>query len=71
MGIGGNQMTAPAASQAAIQRALTAAKQAGLQVARFSVTRDGTVVVETAQPESVDSAAADVQPIRPKAWAKR
>ena len=64
-------MTAPAASQAAIQRALTAAKQAGLQVARFSVTRDGTVVVETAQPESVDSAAANVQPIKPKAWAKR
>lgn len=63
-------MTAPAASQAAITRALAAATAAGLHVIRFAVARDGTVTVETAA-KPVDSAPANVQPIGPKAWAKR
>lgn len=66
----GIEMTAPAASQAAITRALAAATAAGLQVTRFAVARDGTVTVETA-PKLVDSRTSNVQPITPKAWAKR
>lgn len=66
-------MSAPAATEAAITRALAAANAAGLRVARFSVSRDGTVTVETAPAklESVDSKDSNVQPISPKAWAKR
>ncbi len=63
-------MTAPAASQAAITRALAAATAAGLHVTRFAVARDGTVTVETG-PKPVDSAPANVQPMKPKAWVKR
>lgn len=63
-------MPAPAASEAAISRALSAASAAGLQVSSFSVSRDGTVTVETT-PKSVDSPAPNVQPITPKAWGKR
>jgi hypothetical protein len=63
-------MTAPAASEAAIKRALVAATAAGLQVVRFAVARDGTVTVETA-PKPIDSAAANMRPLGPKAWAKR
>ena len=58
-------------TQAAIDRALESAKVAGYWVARFSISSDGTVTVETAQPNAVDKPASDVQPIRPKAWAKR
>lgn len=71
-------MTAPAASQAAITRALAAATAAGLHVTRFAVARDGTVTVETAPKpvasaaeKPVDSPADNVRPITPKAWAKR
>lgn len=70
-------MPAPAASESAITRALSAASAAGLQVTRFSVARDGTVTVETKpkalEPEakSVDTPAANVRPLEPKAWAKR
>jgi hypothetical protein len=63
-------MTAPAASEAAIKRALAAATAAGLQVVRFAVARDGTVTVETAA-KPIDSAAANVPPLAPKAWATR
>lgn len=65
-------MTAPAASQAAITRALTAATEAGLRIARFSVARDGTVTVEAhhAAAESVDKPGNVVSPT-PRAWGKR
>jgi hypothetical protein len=63
-------MTAPAASEAAIKRALAAATAAGLQVVRFAVARDGTVTVETAA-KPIDKPAANVPPLEPKAWATR
>lgn len=61
-------MPAPAATEAAIKRAISAAQAAGLTVASFSVSRDGTVNVVTAQP--VDSAHDSPQIVRPKAWRK-
>jgi len=63
-------MGAPAASQAAIQRALEAAKSCGLNVTGFSVSKDGTVQVTT-MTAPVDSEPGKVQPLRPKQWAKR
>lgn len=63
-------MGAPAASQAAIKRALDAAKDCGLMVTGFTVSKDGTIQVETAAA-SVDSDSSNVQPLRPKQWAKR
>jgi hypothetical protein len=64
-------MTAPAASQAAIERALAAAKAQGLQVTGFSVSRDGTVRVDAAPaPDQVDKPAAAVQPLRPRQWTR-
>ncbi len=62
-------MPSPAASQKAIERALEAAKAAGLLVTGFSVSKDGTVAVTTKPP--VDMQTASVQPLEPKRWAKR
>ncbi|SMO63873.1 hypothetical protein SAMN06265221_105217 [Paracoccus laeviglucosivorans] len=63
-------MGAPAASQAAIKRALDAAQSCGLTVTGFTVSKDGTIQVETAAAP-VDSSRDNVQPLRPKQWAKR
>jgi hypothetical protein len=66
-------MTAPAASQAAIERALAAAKAQGLQITGFSVTRDGTVRIDAASlaaADPVDKPAASVQPLRPRQWTR-
>lgn len=62
-------MPAPAATEAAIKRALAAAKATGLAVTSFTVTRDGTVTVSTAQ--NVDSQPESSQARKPKQWAKR
>lgn len=62
-------MPSPAASQKAIERALIAAKAAGLTVTGFSVSKDGTVAVTTKHP--VDMEPASVHPREPKRWAKR
>lgn len=61
-------MGAPAASQKAIERAIGAAKACGLVVTGFTVSKDGTVQVTTTAP--VDKPPANVQPLRPKGWAK-
>lgn len=67
-------MGAPAASQKAIERALAAAKSFGLTVTGFTVAKDGTVQVTTAPPtiapSEVDTGTGNVQPLRPKGWAK-
>lgn len=63
-------MAAPAATQAAIKRALTAARDSGLTIAGFSVARDGTIEV-TITREDMDSRRSNVQPAVPKKWAKR
>lgn len=62
-------MPSPAASQKAIERALIAAKAAGLQVTGFSVSKDGTVAVTTKTP--VDNETVSMHPREPKRWAKR
>lgn len=59
-------MPAPAASEAAIKRALAAAQAAGIKVASFRVTREGTVEVIAALP--VDKAPANVAPLQPRQW---
>lgn len=61
-------MGTPAASQKAIERALAAAKSFGLTVTGFTVSKDGTVQVTTAPP--IDNKSDNVQPLRPKGWAK-
>jgi hypothetical protein len=62
-------MTQARSTQAAITRALSAAAQAGLQVARFTVARDGSVTVEAAPPKPLDKPAQDM-PRLPKAWSQ-
>lgn len=62
-------MTAPAASKAAIERALNAAKAAGLTITGFRVSRDGTISVETAPPAPLDESARTMPVSRPKQWA--
>lgn len=61
-------MPAPAATQAAIERALAAAKAQGLAIASFSVSRDGTVRITAANV--VDSPEKAAQTRTPKKWAK-
>jgi len=62
-------MPAPAATEAAIKRALAAAKATGLAISSFSVSRDGTVTVSTAQ--NMDSQPESSQSRKPKQWGKR
>lgn len=72
-------MPSPAASQQAIERAIAAAQACGLAVSRVSVSRDGTVTVETSAapppapaPEPpVDTPAADVHALAPRRWGQR
>lgn len=67
-------MPAPAATEAAIARALTAAQKAGLHVTGFSVSRDGTVKVECSsapESEALDSSRESGQVVKPKQWGKR
>ena len=67
-------MAAPAASEAAIRRALSAAKAAGLQVNGFSVSRDGTVEVQCGEPgeaEALDRSPQSGQVVKPRQWGKR
>lgn len=63
-------MAAPAASQAAIKRALEAAMGCGLTITGFTVSKDGTIQVMTSEA-LVDSGNSNMQPAMPKRWAKR
>lgn len=67
-------MAAPAATEAAIRRALSAAKAAGLHVSGFSVSREGKVEVQCGEParaEELDSSAKSGQVVKPRQWGKR
>ena len=67
-------MTQTRCTTAKIATALGAAKSAGLDVVRFTVARDGAVTVETRSATAAESVATpsdNVQPMRPKQWAKR
>lgn len=62
-------MPAPAATKAAIQRAIEAFQAAGLAIGAVSVSRDGTVRIETPVEKTVDMGAISGQRLKPKKWA--
>jgi len=63
-------MPAAATTKAAIKRAIEAAQDAGLAIYAVSVSKDGSVRVETKQ-KKLDSDAVLVQSPKPKQWATR
>lgn len=63
-------MPAAATTKAAIKRAIEAAQDAGLAIHAVSVSKDGSVRVETEQ-KKLDSDAVLVQSPKPKQWAAR
>jgi LDH2 family malate/lactate/ureidoglycolate dehydrogenase len=63
-------MPAAATTKAAIKRAIEAAQDAGLAIYAVSVSKDGSVRVETKQKQ-LDSDVVLVQSQKPKQWAAR
>ncbi|MEO0485303.1 MAG: hypothetical protein AAF092_05270 [Pseudomonadota bacterium] len=63
-------MPAAPATKAAIQRAIDAVRACGLTVSGVSVSRDGTVHVDTSDKIPVDSQPEVPKVLEPKAWAK-
>jgi LDH2 family malate/lactate/ureidoglycolate dehydrogenase len=63
-------MPAAATTKAAIKRAIEAAQDAGLAIYAVSVSKDGSVRVETEQ-KKLDSDVVLVQSQKPKQWAAR
>lgn len=63
-------MPAAATTKAAIKRAIEAAQDAGLAIYAVSVSKDGSVRVETEQ-KKLDSDAVLSQSLKPKQWASR
>ena len=64
-------MPAPTVTKAAIQRAIEATKAAGLTPSAVTVSKDGTVRVETVTEKAVDTAKSSAQVLQPKKWATR
>lgn len=64
-------MPAPNVTKAAIQRAIEATKAAGLTPSAVTVSKDGTIRVETDPPESLEPASPPAPVLRPKQWATR
>lgn len=65
-------MGAPKVTDAAIRRAISAAKDSDLSIGAVIVNNiDGTIRIEIQRPESVDEEEKDVQISKPKAWPKR
>ncbi len=64
-------MPAPTATKAAIQRAIEAAKAAGLTPSAVTISKDGTVRVEAATEIAVDTSRASAQVLKPKKWSTR
>lgn len=64
-------MPAPAATKAAIQRAIEATQAAGLAIGAVSVSKDGTVRIETQVDKIMDKQLNNVQSLKPKKWATR
>lgn len=64
-------MPAPAATKAAIQRAIEATKAAGLTPSAVTVSKDGTVRVETVTEIAVDTRRGSAQVLKPKKWSTR
>lgn len=68
-------MPAAPATNAAIQRAISAVKDQGLAIGAVIVARDGTIRIETRLPEASPPESLDVndqqsQAKQPKKWAK-
>lgn len=62
-------MGAPRVSEAAIQRAINAAKGTGIPIGAVIVNNtDGTVRIEVQSPETVDEQPKAVQKSGPKKW---
>lgn len=59
-------MPAPAATKAAIQRAIEATRAAGLTAYAVSVSRDGTIRIETATPK--EKPVETTNALTPKKW---
>lgn len=64
-------MPAPAVTKAAIQRAIEATKAAGLTPSAVTVSKDGTVRIETVAEKVVDTGKPSAQVLQPKKWATR
>lgn len=64
-------MPAPTTTQAAIRRALEAAKDIGLNVAGYTVAKDGTISVTVAGAEAGQHARPAPRQTAPKSWATR
>ncbi len=64
-------MPAPTVTKAAIQRAIEATKAAGLTTSAVTVSKDGTVRVETVTEKAVDKEVHNAQPLKPRKWATR
>ena len=64
-------MGAPRVTEAAIQRAINAAKGTGIPIGAVIINNfDGTVRIEVQSPEAVDAAPEAVQRSTPKQWNK-
>lgn len=61
-------MGAPAITKQAIERALAAARTAGLDIVGFTVSKDGTIRIDT---KTVDKTVEPAQVLRPKKWGER
>lgn len=64
-------MAAPNTTQAAIRRALEAAKEVGLNVAGYTVAKDGTISVTLAGNEPERRSTSTPRQTMPKTWATR
>ncbi|MBT3142885.1 hypothetical protein KL867_17590 [Ruegeria litorea] len=64
-------MGAPKVTDALITRTIKAAQIAGIPIGAITVNNvEGTVRIETAQPESVDEQKTNVRTLAPKKWGK-
>lgn len=62
-------MGAPRVTEAAIQRAINAAKGTGIPIGAVIINNtDGTVRIEVQNPEAVDEAPRGMQKSSPKKW---
>lgn len=61
-------MPAPTVTKAAIQRAIEATKAAGLIPSAVTVSKDGTIRIETANAKPVDTTEQTGQILGPKKW---
>lgn len=64
-------MAAPTATKAAIQRAISATKDAGLTPAALSVSKDGTIRIEILTDKKDSASSGSPKILQPKKWASR